>query len=131
VSGIKLTFSEGKLVEWEAKVGQKYLDKFLVENPSACFLGEVALGLHPKIQRVTKQVLFDEKIGGTVHIALGSAYHIHVSGGEDKSQLNESPVNWDMIRDMRKPSAYVMIDDKYKLTWNLEAGRWCTQRLHQ
>ena len=131
VSGLKLTFKDGKLVDWEAKVGQDYLDKFLTKNPGATCLGEVALGLHPKIQRISKQVLFDEKIGGTVHMALGSAYRLHVLGDEDKSQLNESPVHWDMIRDMRKPSAYVIVDDKYKLTWDSVTGRWRVQELHQ
>ncbi len=124
VSGIRLTFKGGKLVDWKANVGQAYLNKFFAESPGATYLGEVALGLHPKIQRISKQILMDEKIGGTVHIALGSAYRLHVLGDGNKSQLNESTVHWDMIKDMRKPSASVMIDDQYRLTWDSITGRW-------
>jgi aminopeptidase len=124
VSRIELTFKDGKVVDWKAKVGQDYLENFFRENPGATNLGEVALGLHPGIQRISKQILFDEKIGGTVHVAFGSAYRLHVLGDGDKSQLNESSVHWDMIRDMRKPSAYVVIDEKRKLTWDGEVGRW-------
>ncbi|MFQ6065085.1 MAG: aminopeptidase [Candidatus Bathyarchaeia archaeon] len=130
VSGIRIKFKNGKVVDWKAKVGQDYLDKFLEENPGATSLGEIALGLHPGIQRISKQILFDEKIGGTVHIAFGSAYRLHVLGDRDKSQLNESSVHWDMIRDMRKPSAYVLIDEKYKLTWNGATGRWVISSMH-
>ncbi len=130
VSGIKLTFKDGKVVDWKAKVGQDYLNKFFKENPGATSLGEVALGLHPGIQRISKQILFDEKIGGTVHIAFGFAYGLHVLGDGDKSQLNESSVHWDMIRDMRKPSAYVVIDEKHKLTWDGTIGRWVVSSMH-
>jgi aminopeptidase len=124
VSGIRLTFKAGQVADWQAEVGQDYLEKFFKENPGATRLGEIAFGLHPRIQRISKQILFDEKIGGTIHVAFGSAYRLHVLGDGDKSQLNESSVHWDMIRDMRKPSAYVVIDEKYKLTWDGAARRW-------
>jgi len=124
VSGIRYVFKDGKLVEWKAKVGQDYLDKFLEKQPEARFLGEVALGLHPKIQKISKQILYDEKIGGTVHIALGRAYHLHVLGDEDRSQLNVCPVHWDQIRDMRVPTASVLIDDKYEMKWDADTSRW-------
>ncbi|TEU04428.1 hypothetical protein E3I90_06085, partial [Candidatus Bathyarchaeota archaeon] len=129
VSGIKLRFEKGKVVEWEAREGQDYLDNFLTKNVRAKHLGEIAFGLHPRIQRISKQILFDEKIGGTVHMAFGSAYKLHVLGEGDKSQLNDSPVHWDMIRDMRKPSSYVLIDEKYKLTWNSSTALWTIQEL--
>jgi aminopeptidase len=124
VSGIRLTFKAGQVADWQAEVGQDYLENFFRENPWATRLGEIAFGLHPRIQRISKQILFDEKIGGTIHVAFGSAYRLHVLGDGDKSQLNESSVHWDMIRDMRKPSAYVVIDEKYKLTWDGAARRW-------
>ncbi len=125
VSGVKLKFEKGEVVEWQARVGQDYLDKFLTKNVGAKRLGEIAFGLHPRIQRVSKQILFDEKIGGTVHMAFGSAYKLHVLGERDKKkQLNDSPVHWDMIRDMRKPSSYVLIDEKYKLMWDSRTALW-------
>jgi len=129
VSGIKLRFEKGEVVEWEAREGQDYLDNFLTKNVRAKHLGEIAFGLHPRIQRISKQILFDEKIGGTVHMAFGSAYKLHVLGEGDKSQLNDSPVHWDMIRDMRKSSSYVLIDEKYKLTWNSSTALWTIQEL--
>jgi len=127
VSGIKLKFEKGEVVEWEARVGQDYMDNFLTKNVGAKHLGEIAFGLHPRIQRISKQILFDEKIGGTVHMAFGSAYKLHVLGKGDKSQLNDSPIHWDMIRDMRKPSSYVLIDEKYKLTWDSGTALWTVQ----
>lgn len=129
VSGIKLRFESGKIVEWEAKVGQNFLTNFLTKNANTKNIGEIALGLHPKITGVSKQILFDEKIGGTAHIALGSSYKLHVIGDGDKSQLNNSPVHWDMIKDMRKPSSYVLVDDKYKLTWDKNTTLWRVQEL--
>jgi len=127
VSGIQLRFARGKIVEWKARIGQGFLDKFLTENAGAKSLGEVAFGLHPKIQRISKQILFDEKIGGTSHLALGSAYKRHVQNLGDTSQLNDSPVHWDLIKDMRKSSSYILIDDKYKLLWNTDTGFWDIQ----
>jgi len=129
VSGIKLKFTKGKVVEWEARVGQDYLDGFLTKNAGANYLGEVALGLNPRIQRVSKQILLDEKIGGTVHIAFGWAYKLHVPADATGSQLNDSPIHWDMIRDMRKPSCYVLIDEKYKLKWDLSSSLWKVREL--
>jgi aminopeptidase len=131
VSGIRLTFKDGKLVDWEANIGEAYLEKFVTQNPGAMHLGEIALGLHPKIQKISKQILFDEKIGGTVHIALGSAYRLHVLGDGDKSQLNDASVHWDMIRDMRKPSAYVEVEGKGRLMWNGATGRWNVAELRR
>lgn len=129
VSGIRFVYKNGKLVEWKARVGQDFLDRLFEAHPDARYLGEVALGLHPKIQRVSKNILYDEKIGGTVHIALGRAYTNHVPSGKDKSQLNNSAEHWDLIRDMRVPTASVLINDEYELKWDAEAGRWVVQKL--
>lgn len=129
VSGIRLKFVNGEAVEWEARVGQDYLDGFLTKNVGAKCLGEIAFGLNPRIQRVSKQILLDEKIGGTVHMAFGWAYGLHVPANGAKSQLNDSPIHWDMIRDMRKPSCYVLIDEKYKLKWDTSSSLWTIQEL--
>jgi aminopeptidase len=67
-------------------------------------LGEFSFGLNQDIQRFTKNILFDEKIGGTIHMALGAAYP--ETGGKNKSALH-----WDMICDLRKDSE-VIIDGK-------------------
>jgi len=130
VSGIRCVFKDGKLVDWKAEVGQDYLDKFFEKQPEARFLGEIALGTHPKLQKVSKQILYDEKIGGSIHMAFGRAYGLHVLGDEDKSQLNKSPVHWDQIRDMRVPTASVLIDDKYELKWHADTDLWLAQKFY-
>lgn len=129
VSGIKLKFAKGEAVEWEARVGQDYLDSFLTKNAGAKYLGEIAIGLNPRIQRISKQILLDEKIGGTVHIALGWAYRLHAPADDTKSQLNDSSIHWDIIRDMRKPSCHIMIDEKYKLKWDTSISLWTIQEI--
>ena len=62
-------------------------------------LGEIAFGLNYRIDRHTRQILFDEKIGGTMHMALGAAY-------PDTGGLNKSAIHWDMILDMREGRVY-------------------------
>jgi aminopeptidase len=129
VRGIRFVFKDGKLVEWKAKVGQDYLDTFFEEHPDARYLGEISLGCHPKLQKTSKNIMYDETIGGTIHIAFGRAYSLHVPPDGDRSQLNKSAVHWDMIRDMRVPTASVLINDKYELKWDAETGRWLVQKL--
>ncbi|MCW4055793.1 MAG: aminopeptidase [Candidatus Bathyarchaeota archaeon] len=124
VRGVWLKFRSGKVVEWDADVGKAYLDDFLKENPGTDHLGEVAFGRHPRIDRISKQILLDEKMGGTVHFALGRAYGSHVLGDGDRSGLNQSVRHWDLIRDMRKPTAYVQVDDSFTLSWDLKVGKW-------
>lgn len=129
VKGIKLKFKEGKIIEWDAGTGRDYLDEFLTKNPGANYLGEVAFGRHPRIDRISQQILLDEKMGGTIHFALGRAYRLHVLGNKDRSSLNQSTRHWDLIRDMRKPTAYVRIDDESKLIWDKKACHWITEPL--
>ncbi len=124
VKGIWLKFMDGKAVEWSADVGQTYLDEFLTKNPGANYLGEFAFGRHPLINKISKQILLDEKIGGTIHLALGRAYGLHVLEGKDRSTLNQSARHWDLIRDMRKPTAYIKIGDELKVSWNQADCKW-------
>lgn len=129
VKGIELKFKEGKIVEWDADIGRDYLDEFLTKNPGANYLGEVAFGRHPRIDRISQQILLDEKIGGTVHVALGRAYKLHILGKRDRSSLNQSTRHWDLIRDMRKTTAYVRIDGKLKLIWDKKTCQWMAEPL--
>lgn len=93
VSGIHLTVENGKIVTWEAEIGGAFLDNiFAIEG--ANYFGEVAIGTNYKITRATKNILFDEKIGGTIHMAVGQSYK--QCGGK-----NESSIHWDMIADMK------------------------------
>ena len=95
VRGVKLEFENGKLVESSADSREDFLHEMVNQDPGASRIGELAFGVNSEIKSVTKNTLFDEKIGGTFHIALGDAYPN--TGGTNKSQLH-----WDMIIDMRK-----------------------------
>lgn len=93
VKGITLTVEKGKVVKWEAESGKEVLDQvFAIEG--ADYFGEVAIGTNYRIQRTTRNILFDEKIGGSIHMAVGQSY-LHAGG------KNKSSVHWDMISDMK------------------------------
>ena len=97
VQDIRLRFERGKVVEASAAQGQEYLDHMLDMDDGARFLGEFAFGNNPGIQRGIRNILFDEKIGGTIHLALGNSYR--ECGGK-----NVSGLHWDMICDLRIPA---------------------------
>jgi len=94
VSGITLWVENGEVVKWDAEQGKDLLDQ-VFDVPGARFFGEVAIGTNYNIQQATRNILFDEKIGGTIHMAVGQSYK--QTGGK-----NESIVHWDMITDMTK-----------------------------
>jgi len=95
VENVRLTFKKGKVVEARADKGEQYLNAMLDSDPGARFVGELAFGTNYSIKRFTKNTLFDEKIGGTMHIAVGAS--LPESGGRNKSALH-----WDMVCDTRK-----------------------------
>jgi aminopeptidase len=97
VRNIRLTFEQGRVVEATAEQGQQYLDEMLETDLGARFVGEFAFGNNPGIQRGIQRILFDEKIGGTIHMALGNSYP--ETGGK-----NSSALHWDMICDLRAPA---------------------------
>src|SRR5947209_3430353 len=101
--GIRLVFREGKVVEASARQGQEYLMQMLDLDAGARYLGEFAFGNNVRVNRGTKNILFDEKMGGTVHLALGASYP--ETGG-----VNQSALHWDMICDLRT-SGEVWVDD--------------------
>jgi aminopeptidase len=94
LSGIELEFAGGAVVAAHAEEGEPYLRSMLELDPGARRLGEIGLGLNPGIDRFTGTILYDEKIGGTVHLALGRSYP--ETGG-----TNESALHWDLIIDTR------------------------------
>ena len=94
VAGIELEFREGRVVDARADRGQEYLLATLDTDPGARLLGEIGIGTNTGIDRPTGAILFDEKIGGTVHLALGRSY-------PETGATNESAVHWDMICDLR------------------------------
>jgi aminopeptidase len=94
VAGIELEFREGLVVDARAERGHDYLLATLDTDPGARRLGEIGIGTNDGIDRPVGAILFDEKMGGTVHLAVGRSYP--ETGG-----TNESAVHWDMICDLR------------------------------
>jgi len=94
IEDIKLTFKDGRVVETSAAKGGDLLQEIL-KIEGANRLGEASIGTNYGITRFTKNMLFDEKMGGTVHMALGSSYP--ESGGK-----NRSAIHWDILKDMKK-----------------------------
>ncbi len=94
VEGIELWFEDGKVVKAKAKKNEDYLMKMLDTDERSRYLGEFAIGTNYQIQQFTKNILFDEKIGGSFHMAIGAGY-------PETGSLNRSAVHWDMICDMR------------------------------
>ena len=111
VEDVRLRFEDGVVVHAEASRGEDYLHA-LLEIHGARVLGEVAFGLNYGIDRFTRNILFDEKIGGTMHFALGSAFE--QAGGQ-----NQSGLHWDMVCDLRRDGE-VYADGE--LVW--KAGRF-------
>ena len=93
VSGVKLEVENGIVRRWSAKAGQDTLDE-VMKVAGARIFGEVAVGTNYNIQQATGSILFDEKMGGTIHMALGNSYK--QTGGK-----NESSVHWDLITEMK------------------------------
>jgi aminopeptidase len=94
IENIVLTFENGKVVKAEAGNGEEFLNAMINLDAGSCYAGEFAFGTNYDITRFTNNMLYDEKIGGTIHIALGAAY-------PSTGSKNESGLHWDMLCDMR------------------------------
>jgi aminopeptidase len=94
VAGVELEFRDGEVVHARAEQGEDYLHAALATDDGARLLGEIGIGTNTGIDRATGHILYDEKIAGTVHLALGRSYP--ETGGVNKSQLH-----WDLVCDLR------------------------------
>ena len=94
VEGVRLLFNDGRVVDASARAGEDFLLQTLDLDEGARRLGELGIGCNPGIQRFMKNVAFDEKIDGTIHLALGNSYSF--TGGE-----NVSAIHWDIVKDLR------------------------------
>lgn len=95
VEDVRLEFKGGRVVKASAGKNEKFLQKMLETDEGARYVGEFAFGTNSGIQRFTKNTLFDEKIGGTVHLALGRGY-------PESGSRNASAIHWDMVCDLRE-----------------------------
>jgi aminopeptidase len=101
VEGVEFTFEDGKVVKATATKNQDYLLKMLGSDAGARYLGEFAIGMNYEIDRFSRNILLDEKIGGSFHIAVGSGY-------PETGSKNKSAIHWDMICDMRQDSEILL-----------------------
>ena len=104
VAGVKLRFQDGKIVDAKADRNEQFLIETLDTDEGARRLGELGIGANYGIERFTKEILLDEKIGGTVHLAVGMSYP------GDRRQ-NDSAVHWDMVCDLRQ-GGRITVDGK-------------------
>lgn len=103
VPDIRLEFKDGKVVKFNTSKNKNFLAEMLKTDKNSSYLGEFGIGMNPKIKKFTKNLLFDEKIGGTIHLALGMAY-------KDNGGGNDSAIHWDIVKDMKK--AQIILDGK-------------------
>jgi aminopeptidase len=95
VEDVRLRFEDGHVVHAEASSGEDYLRALIATDEGSAVLGEVAFGLNYEIDRFTRDILFDEKIGGTMHVALGGGF-------AEAGTKNKSDLHWDLICDLRR-----------------------------
>lgn len=94
---IHLKFEKGKVIEAHAEKGEEFLNSMINMDDGSKFVGEIAIGTNEMIQDITGNILFDEKIGGSIHMALGASYP--ETGGK-----NTSGLHWDIIKNMKGPN---------------------------
>jgi len=112
IENIFLEFKDGKVINATADKGEELL-KTILEIPGADGVGEFAIGTNYAINKFTKNMLFDEKMGGTMHMALGNGY------AQFGSQ-SKSAIHWDILKDLKSPESKIIADGKIIY----EAGQW-------
>ena len=103
ITGIRLRFEGGVVVDASAETNEAYLIETLDTDEGARRLGELGIGCNPGITRYMKNTLFDEKMNGTVHLALGNSY-------TDLGGVNQSAIHWDIVKDLRPPGSRLELD---------------------
>lgn len=103
IKGIRLKFSKGEVIDYSSETNQDVLKSIIETDEGSRRIGELGIGTNRGIKRFTKNILFDEKIGDTIHLALGNAY-------KDCGGTNKSAIHWDMIKTM-KPGQ-ILLDGK-------------------
>jgi aminopeptidase len=104
VTGVRLWFEKGRVVRAAADKNEEFLLQALDTDEGARYVGEFAIGTNEGITRFTRQILFDEKISGSFHLALGAGY-------PETGSKNESAIHWDMICDLRD-GGEIWVDDE-------------------
>jgi len=111
VSDIYLEFKKGKVIKASASKNEDFLKEMLKIDKNASYVGEFGIGCNPKIKKFSRNLLFDEKISGTIHLALGMAYKENGGG-------NDSAIHWDIVKDIHQGK--IILDNKIVQ----ENGKW-------
>jgi len=111
IAGVSLKFENGKIVEFDAEEGKEFLGELLKTDENANYIGEFGIGCNPSVNKYTNDLLFDEKMDGTIHLALGMAYKQNGGG-------NDSAIHIDIVKDMSK--CQMILDGKVVQ----DKGKW-------
>ena len=103
-TGVHLWIKDGQIIKFDAETGRDYLEAMFNMDEGSKGIGEIAIGTNDEIQEVTGNILFDEKIGGSIHMAVGASYP--ETGGK-----NVSGLHWDMIKNMKSSKSKIYADD--------------------
>ena len=104
IRDLRMDFERGRCVRVRARQGQAFVEQLVAADEGASIVGELGIGTNPHMQTMTGDLFLDEKILGTAHIAMGRAYP--QCGG-----TNRSSIHWDIVKDLRHPSAMLLVDD--------------------
>ena len=104
VTNIRAEFKDGRCIKATADKNEKFLNTMLDTDNGSRYIGELGIGMNPKVTKFTKELLFDEKIGGTIHLAFGMAY-------KQCGEPNKSALHWDIVKDLRK-NGQIIADGK-------------------
>lgn len=107
VSGVRLLFKDGKVISATAEKNEDFLLHKLDTDEGSRYVGEFAIGTNEGITRFTREILFDEKINGSFHLALGTGY-------PETGSLNRSAIHWDMVCDLSQGEIWVDDELLYK-----------------
>ncbi len=122
VVGISMKFEGGKAVKFSAEQGYEVLESNLIIDEGARYIGELGLGFNYGIKEVMRSTIFDEKIGGTIHLAMGRCYKYQEGGVPDGG--NKSAIHWDLVKDMRKEDSYIELEINGVVKRIFEEGRY-------
>ena len=114
LSGVYLKFKDGKVIEYDAEHGKEYLSEILKTDENSSYVGEFGIGMNPSITTYSNNLLFDEKISGTIHLALGMAYKENLPEGKKQ----DSAIHVDIVKNMKK--AKIILDGKVVQ----DKGKW-------
>jgi len=104
VNGVELTFEGGQITKASAEKNEEYLQEMIATDDGAKYLGEFGIGTNYDVKKFTGNMLLDEKIGGTIHFALGAGY-------PDSGSKNQSSIHWDMLTDMTGGGKLIVDDE--------------------